>query len=107
MECACSPSRTLPLAARPPDTSTRGVGSAVPAVAEIPVPEQFRHRVQAAAAQYQVPQPQVQELAAAVGSIPRWQQTGYVAGWTQAVILSVIERHAGCQEPDCGTCADL
>jgi hypothetical protein len=107
MECACSLSRTLPLPVRLPSTSTRVGGSAVPAVAEIPVPEQFRRRVQAVAVQYQVPQPRIQELAAAIGSMPGRQQTVYVAGWTHAVMLSVIERHAGCQEPDCGTCADF
>ncbi|GAA2591936.1 hypothetical protein GCM10010399_23070 [Dactylosporangium fulvum] len=68
---------------------------------------EFHRRVQAAAIAYDVPQQQADELAMTIGKLPGWQQAPYVAAWTHATVLSLIERHAGCQQLGCPVCADL
>ncbi|MEU0559388.1 hypothetical protein [Dactylosporangium sp. NPDC006015] len=76
-------------------------------MAEVLTGDEFQRRVQAAAAAYVVPQQRVDELAETVDALPSWQQAPYVAAWTHATVLSIIERHAGCRKLDCDTCADL
>ncbi|WP_432984128.1 hypothetical protein [Dactylosporangium sp. CA-233914] len=69
--------------------------------------DEFHRRVQAAATAFSVPQQRVDELAETIGTLPSWQQAPFVAAWTHATVLSLVERHAGCQQLDCPSCADL
>src|SRR3954454_3205763 len=79
--------------------------SIMTAMNEILAEAEFRRRVQAAAIAYAVPQQQADELAVTIGKLPGWQQAPYVAAWTHATVLSLIERHEGCRQLDCPVCA--